>query len=297
MVTRWWGRGAALLAATGLSLWFMQPASAAQASWLNQLSAGSSSFSSAQNTQGFWQLPDPLNPPAQNVLSFYTAEPWVQLRTGAVITPGAVLLNSTRSSVQNPQAGVCTVGFLVRNQAGEKFVLTAGHCGEVGDGFVLNDGKGKTNRVATLVKKEFSQTGKIEYALLRLEAGVAEQPFFATEFLTQPGALPSQPAAQATHWEQPLSLAELKALRQVNLCSVGWRSGLACGPLRAADLNTGVGEYAGMAGQGDSGSPVFVMKDGKFYPAGILSYETKETAGVGFVSLPVILERLQVTLQ
>jgi hypothetical protein len=45
------------------------------------------------------------------------------------------------ATIWNQTGGwICTSGFGVRNDAGDKFVLTAGHCGEIGDTFA--DGTG-----------------------------------------------------------------------------------------------------------------------------------------------------------
>lgn len=180
---------------------------------------------------------------------------WTWLEAANGVVPGAKIINRTAS-------GACSTGFIV-GKGDRRFILTAGHCGDVGDEFVVPTESGAELPVGEMVESKWTGVGAADYGLIELS-----------------------PAARYT---SELPLAEKLAgwrtvewLDQVRpqVCNLGWRSGLACGDY----LEQGGGqsfEYRNIADHGDSGGIVYAHHEGALYAVGVTSGGSDQDATRG----------------
>lgn len=154
----------------------------------------------------------------------------------AVLSPGAQLNVWDASGLP---AGTCTAGFIARNRRGTPVLMDAGHCDRGGD--VSMPGPGGDVPVGHFVVSTFggTQSEDTDIAVLKLADGVDIHGDIA-------GSLP------VTGWVPYVVKGQV-------LCKVGAVTGRTCGPV--IDVSESKVKFAAEIEHGDSGGPVYALKD------------------------------------
>lgn len=192
-------------------------------------------------------------PPAENDSAIaHTSQGWEWLENPGGIVPGGRIVNATKSTE-------CSVGYLTHVEK-RVFVLTAGHCGEVGDEFHVSTPEGEDVHVGQMVESEYLVSGQEDYGLIEI---------------TNPNvALGTFPTAMAlVKWED-INWIEKNRPR---ICRLGYRTGLSCGAYLGVD-ERGILQFRGYVDHGDSGGPVFAETDEGLVAVGINSYRQPDDA-------------------
>lgn len=165
---------------------------------------------------------------------------WSFLRTPGTFIPGGKITTGTTA---------CTTGYIV-NVAGTKKVLTAGHCGETGTQFGYRTQDGTNHLYATISSnRRLDNSG--DWALL----DIAPNANITTEL----------PIAAS---KGPM-MASSEAATADAICVLGQVSGLSCGDYQHTTA-TGRIVFEANSTHGDSGAPVFALKNNTIHPIGIL---------------------------
>lgn len=153
-----------------------------------------------------------------------------------VLTPGAKL---NVWDARGAPAGTCTAGFIARNRRGTPVLMDAGHCDRGGD--VSMPGPGGEVAVGQFVVSTFdgTQSEDTDIAVLKLSAGIDVHGDIA-------GTLP------ITGWVPYVVEGQV-------LCKNGAVTGRTCGPV--VDVSPSKVKFAAEIAQGDSGGPVYALKD------------------------------------
>ncbi|HHU67771.1 S1 family peptidase [Corynebacterium sp.] len=147
----------------------------------------------------------------------------------------------------------CSAGFMARTAAGEPVMVTAGHCGLVGQTvFVSRDGRQVA--VGTVIHSEFAADNSApDIGIVRLTSPEDVSPRLA-------GVYPI---------EGVLSVEDVQRLRP-ELCRFGARSGISCGEYLGINEDKIV--LSNIARPGDSGGPVLARIDGRYHAVGVASW-------------------------
>lgn len=164
---------------------------------------------------------------------------WSFLRTPGTFIPGGKITTGTTA---------CTTGYIV-DVAGTKKVLTAGHCGPTGTKFGYRTQDGTNNLYGTVATQRLADG--IDWELI----DIAPNANITTE-------LPIN-APKGT------MLGANEAATADAICVLGQVSGLSCGDYQRT-TSTGRIVFESNSTHGDSGAPVFALKNGTIHPIGIL---------------------------
>lgn len=190
-------------------------------------------------------------PAADDSKIFHSSEEWQWLKHPGTVIPGGKFVNIDAGKS-------CSVGWIVTTER-RAFILTAGHCGDVGDRAALPRRNGRLTPVGQFVESRFAGVGSRDDALIELYDSAR---WTATIPLDMAATKIATPQWADTH--------------RPRVCRLGYRTGLSCG----AYLNTDgtIIEYRGIDDHGDSGGPVFALWDGDLYALGVYSYLSKTDA-------------------
>lgn len=177
---------------------------------------------------------------------------WRFLERPGAIVPGGRMHNVTSSAM-------CSIGFIA-STSDRLFVVTAGHCGNVGDQFLVEDSQG-----GTLVFGEMVESF-VEYAenkaIVGADIGLIE---------IYPDARPHVHAALPA--SSPLKgwITPQEAQRRgMAICRLGATTGYSCGKFEEIG-RAGQFYYRGISDRGDSGGVVFALEDTGAWGIGVVS--------------------------
>lgn len=174
---------------------------------------------------------------------------WSGLAAADDLVPGARIRNTT--------AGItCSAGWILREAHSMRHVvLTAGHCGDVGDTFALPT-TGDGERSIGVMTESVSGPGVA--ADVGLVAVFGDR---AAEIGPDPFPLPVSEPSTTTGLRPGADM----------ICRLGYRTGATCGPLETVDHTGGAFVFAGESENGDSGGPVFLLRRGHIVPLGLVT--------------------------
>lgn len=169
-------------------------------------------------------------------------------------TPGSRLI------MVNPKTNErshCSTGWIAKSARGEIYIITAGHCGEVGTRVLLPEGNSKVNvEIGTIVLQEYDLAQNKDIALIRVTQVHRVRPEFQ---LPNPGV------------REFLFPNQLRNDRPI-ICNLGYKSGLACGRVIGMTTDNRTVDYLGYSKAGDSGGAVFALNNkGEVFPVGVVS--------------------------
>lgn len=176
------------------------------------------------------------------------------------VTPGAKIINTTRG-------GYCSVGWIVEKD-GVRSILTAGHCGAVGDEFALENQDGSLLPIGTMTFTEYRNHGDIGRFDKGLVSVTDQSLIDATLQVTSSGKKLSISAVQDASWIEN---------NKPRMCRLGARTGLSCGPSRGIGVDGQI-IYNAISLPGDSGGPVYAVYGTDVFPLGVVSGGLKADA-------------------
>ncbi len=173
------------------------------------------------------------------------ASPVDYLRTHNGVVPGRRYTNVVARED-------CSSGWIVKGGDGPRVMLTAGHCGRVGDRISVTTKGGVELYAGEFIDETFS-SGRVDIAMIRIAPGVRTE-----------GAPYGQGKvggfATAT-WLQE---------NRPRICRLGAQTGLSCGDFISVDRATHTVYFDNIVDHGDSGGPVFVqLDDGTIMAVGV----------------------------
>ncbi len=213
---------------------------------------GTSSSPAAEKTSDVREpvtpRPAPTPAPSQRIELPDTPNAWMHVHDALV--PGVQFVNLD-SDIS------CSTGWIVSGPDGRTFVLTAGHCGQVGDIVSLMDEYGRFTDVGEYVESEIAEAGGVDHGLIEI---FDDAPYSSTP----PTSIPIVGYADAD-WLQE---------NRPQICRIGFVTPENCGEFISTD---GVTVRWGSASwDGDSGGPVFAVVDGEGYAVAVQSYRIAE---------------------
>lgn len=202
-------------------------------------------------------------PAAQDSPIYHSSDDWDWLATPGKVVPGGQYQNDT-------DGGTCSVGWIVSHEQ-RSFILTAGHCGNIGDKISISDSNGRRVQVGSFVESRYNGTGGVDDGLIQL---------WDNRYVDS--SIPVQ--ATLAGWKS----AEWVRQNQPRICRIGYRTGYSCGDYLTQ--NSAVVEFRNIADKGDSGGPVFTVVDGKVYAIAVNSYGSRTDAtraGASMIDSPM----------
>ncbi|MDO5730990.1 hypothetical protein [Corynebacterium sphenisci] len=190
--------------------------------------------------------------PAGAAPVYHSSEEWAWLEHPGQVIPGGRIINVDGD-------GACSTGFLV-GHGSRRFILTAGHCGDVGDRFAVDDARGNTAWAGQMVESAYERVGGVDIGLIEL-TGTA-------------------PAEATPPVEEPLlgwAGADWLERTRPTICRLGYRTGLSCGDYLGVD-ESGIVHYEAITDHGDSGGMVVALADGGMYAIAVTSYQQPHDA-------------------
>lgn len=181
---------------------------------------------------------------------YHNSVDWKWLETPGGVMPGGLIFNETKS-------GNCSTGFLA-SASNRLFIITAGHCGDRGDQFYVQDAEGNWDYVGEMVESyvDWDAGGGIEGA----DIGLIE--------VTGPARYSSSLPV-----ERPLKgwITPQEAQREnMAICRLGATTGYSCGKFE--DIGEGgLFYYRGISDRGDSGGAIFAANDSGVWALGVVS--------------------------
>ncbi|AZA13192.1 S1 family peptidase [Corynebacterium choanae] len=205
---------------------------------------------------------------------YHDSSQWLWLQSSEVVVPGVKL------SIEGADGkiGNCSAGFFAHG-GGRDFMVWAGHCAHVGDNVYFVDPAGNTLWLGQAVESQFS-LGEQDWALVDISNSQAPWSSQLPLDMRNAGAITA--ADIATY--------------DLQICHLGFRTGMACGDTGEV-LNAMTFEAYAPGDHGDSGGPVFAYYEDHFYPAGMVSYGSGFAPDRGYYQLLApVLEGFGLTL-
>ncbi|OHR18186.1 S1 family peptidase [Corynebacterium sp. HMSC034A01] len=181
---------------------------------------------------------------------YHNSVDWEWLKQPGGVVPGGRIFNETQSMT-------CSTGFLA-SADGRLFIITAGHCGNRGDQFYVEDSRGNWAFVGEMVESylEQDENGSIFGA----DIGLIEITGDAKYSSTLPVDLPLR------GWITP---QEAQA-RGMAICRLGATTGYSCGQFEEIG-NNGLFYFRNINDRGDSGGAVFAADNSGVWAIGVSS--------------------------
>mgnify|MGYP002715106945 CR=1 FL=1 len=167
------------------------------------------------------------------------------------IVPGGRIYNTRKNSG-------CSTGFIA-SRDNRAFIITAGHCGDIGDQFVVQDRQGNTLLLGEMVESYVEQSGE---AITGADIGLIELYDDAKQHVDS--SLPVNAKIQGV-----ISPAEA-AQREMAICRLGATTGYSCGVFVDED-QAGQFHFRNISDRGDSGGAIFAFDGTNAYALGVVS--------------------------
>lgn len=181
---------------------------------------------------------------------YHNSVDWKWLEQPGGVVPGGRIYNNTQSTI-------CSTGFLASGDA-RLFIITAGHCGNRGDQFYVEDSHGNWAYVGEMVESyvERDENGGIFGA----DIGLIEITGDAKYSSALPIDLPLR------GWITP---QEAQA-RGMAICRLGATTGYSCGEFEEIG-NNGLFYFRNISDRGDSGGAIFAADSSGVWAIGVTS--------------------------
>lgn len=181
---------------------------------------------------------------------YHNSVDWEWLKQPGGVVPGGRIYNKNQNMI-------CSTGFLASGD-GRLFIITAGHCGNRGDQFFVEDSRGDWAYVGEMVESyvEQDENGSIFGA----DIGLIEITGDAKYSSTLPVDLPLR------GWITP---QEAQA-RGMAICRLGATTGYSCGEFEEIG-NNGLFYSRNINDRGDSGGAIFAADNSGVWAVGVSS--------------------------
>ncbi|MHC2798817.1 chymotrypsin family serine protease [Corynebacterium hesseae] len=181
---------------------------------------------------------------------YHNSVDWEWLKQPGGIVPGGRIVNETRN-------GTCSTGFLASR--GERlFIITAGHCGKLGDQFYVQDAQNNWEYVGEMVESYLQEDA--HGSIYGTDIGLIELLGDARYTSSLPLDLPMQ------GWITPQEAQR----RNMMICRLGATTGYSCGEFESIG-NGGLFYFRNISDRGDSGGAVFAIDNSGVWALGVSS--------------------------
>ena len=181
---------------------------------------------------------------------YHNSTDWQWLKQPGGVVPGGRIYNETRN-------GECSTGFLASK--GERlFIITAGHCGERGDEFYVQDSNDNWAHAGTMVESLWQQDAQTSE--FGADIGLIELSGEARYSSSLPLDRPLR------GWITP----EEAQARGMAICRLGATTGYSCGEFTEVGRD-GQFYFRNITDRGDSGGAVFAVNDQGAWAVGVTS--------------------------
>lgn len=181
---------------------------------------------------------------------YHNKQDWLFLEAPGKVVPGAKIYNVNKS--------YCSTGFIASRE-NRTFIVTAGHCGDVGDQFYVNDQYGGSLVVGEMVESfyERDNTGFIGTDIGLIEIYDDAKPYVDS-------ALPVN--SRLKGWITPAQAGQ----GNMTICRLGATTGYSCGKFVEVD-RAGQFVFRNIADRGDSGGAIFAFDGTDAWALGVTS--------------------------
>lgn len=176
---------------------------------------------------------------------------WQFLQKPGAVVPGGAILNATQSTR-------CSTGFIA-STGNRAFIVTAGHCGDVGDQFYIQDAQGGNMMIGEMVESYVERSGN---SIAGADIGLIEIYDDAKPYVDS--ALPMD--QQLKGWITP----EEAQRRNMGICRLGSTTGYSCGVFVSVEP-AGQFYFRNISDRGDSGGAIFAYDDSGVWALGVMS--------------------------
>ena len=183
---------------------------------------------------------------AQPAQSRQETHGWEWLGSPGGIVPGGRIRNASADEA-------CSVGWIAAREE-RIFVITAGHCGHAGDSFTYANSQDEETTFGVVVASENEGVAR-DYSIIELFSDQREM---------------VRPLPLENRLDGPGRVEDL-AVGETEVCRLGHRTGLSCGPLLEVDSAGGGFAVGAESDYGDSGGPVYTIRDGDVIGLGIVT--------------------------
>lgn len=181
---------------------------------------------------------------------YHNSVDWEWLKQPGGVVPGGRIYNETKN-------GYCSTGFLASH--GERvFIITAGHCGDRGDQFYVQDAQGNWAYAGEMVESYIERAAS--GGIVGADIGLIELTGDAQYSSTLPVDLPLR------GWITP---QEAQA-RDMMICRLGATTGYSCGEFDSIG-NNGLFYFRSITDRGDSGGAIFAVDNSGVWAIGVNS--------------------------
>lgn len=183
-------------------------------------------------------------------ICYHNSTDWQWLQAPGGVVPGGMIHNATTDTE-------CSTGFLA-SKGDRLFIITAGHCGLVGDDFYVKDSNGNWTRAGTMVESLWQQDRR------------------TTEFGADIGLIELSGESQYSSslpLDRPLQgwITPQEAQRQgMAICRLGATTGYSCGEFTEIG-HDGQFYFRNISDRGDSGGAIFAVNNQGAWALGVTS--------------------------
>lgn len=181
---------------------------------------------------------------------YHNSVDWEWLKQPGGVVPGGRIYNKN-------QGMICSTGFLASGD-GRLFIITAGHCGNRGDQFYVEDSRGNWSYVGEMVESYLEQDEN--GGIFGADIGLIEITGDAKYSSALPIDLPLR------GWITP---QEAQA-RGMAICRLGATTGYSCGEFEEIG-NNGLFYFRNISDRGDSGGAIFAADNSGVWAVGVSS--------------------------
>lgn len=182
---------------------------------------------------------------------YHNSVDWEFLKRPGQVVPGARIWNTTST-------GFCSTGFLA-SLGNRLFIITAGHCGNVGDTFLIENNQGETLVIGEMVESYVEWEGE---GIVGSDIGLIELYDSARPYVSS--SLPTTYKLQG--WITPQEAQR----RDMMICRLGSTTGYACGSFEEIGQG-GLFYFRNIVDRGDSGGAIFALDDSGAWALGVTS--------------------------